>query len=209
MVIFGSAISMIYKNFLINYVTVFWFLGLSIILIFLLDVPKTVSFSAWIAITILTNSLNLIFYNISILVEDRAKKFKIIYRIMGLKRNQYLAGTIVSSMILSTLLQLCLHVIAFLYRWKKSLPLEPFANEKGLLILGLAYDFQQTLVAYSMSFMFRKVETAQKIGNIISFGVLYITFMLCFLEKYEIVRQFSPFEEFIQFTIEIINKMNK
>ena len=118
---------------------------------------------------------------------------------MGLKRNQYFIGSVISSILLTTVLQAVSHIIGFVYKFKTGAEIDFLINEKQFIILALVYYLQQTFVSFAFSYAFQKIDTARSITSIIFPLVFYYTVYAILSESQTLFKIISPFTEFLDY----------
>lgn len=198
-----TTLAVLYKNFLINKPMVFFSLILNAFVFVNFVVVNKFPIMGWLCLASIFNSLNVMTFNTYLFVEDKANKFKVIYKVMGLRRNQYFIGGVLSAMFLTVVLQLSSHLIGLCWRLYKQDGFKFAPNELSLMIVSLLYYLQQTFVSIAFSYAFKKIDTARSVSGIVFPLTLYYTAYAVLSEGQQIPKLLSPFTEIVDYAIEV------
>lgn len=207
----GSIKAVVYKNLIMNKLMIILSIifGTLIGVQFLAAKDKTkFPISLVLIFAIMMVSVNLMTFMSFLLVEDRANKFKIVYKVMGLRRNQYFIGSVLSSVVMTSIIQIALHLILMLFKVANGFEIKFEINEKQVFILSFFHYLLITFVSFTISYAFKKIETARSITSILYPLTLYVTFYLVIMDKNLPLQFISPFSEMIYLARDIVFEPN-
>ena len=132
------------------------------------------------------------------MVDDRTTKFKIIYKIMGLKNIGYLLAQIIFNFLLATFLLLICFFFTLLQKsiMKKNLEID-FCYK--IFFLGMILFLQVIFFNMILSYIFKRPKLARDLGSWINIIMIFVASYLVFVSQNNFLRFFLPYQSFIRF----------
>lgn len=205
MIEFGSVKAIIYRNMLLNKKLVFFSFGL-ILWGFLQIVAFKIQITFLYMILVPIVGLQQQTFYTHSMVEDRHTNFKIIFKIMGLRRNQYFIGQTISFNLVGICMIFLIFICGIFCNFiEKSNKIFEFADLE-ILGISICYFFLLTFFSICVSYCFKNPQIAKEFTTILYYIVFYYSVYIAIAGKHVLLQYLSPHTFYVKFCWAIFMK---
>lgn len=194
--------AVVYRNLLLNRTILYFIFMIMALLILNLLNNKISIFWLSIFFVMFLAFLQQYFYTFS-MVEDRGSGFKTTYKVMGLSKNAYFFGQLVSFMVTSTGVLLIIIFASILERGKEIQKSVPFVTMLKFFLIAELYMLVLSCMSILVSYAFKKSTTARAFTVAIFWGLLTSSLLRIFEEKDPLFWFLNPQHIYLQFMIRL------
>jgi ATP-binding cassette subfamily A (ABC1) protein 3 len=198
---FGSIQAISYRNFWLSYRANIYslaFMSWGIATMFVWELR----YSSMYPFIIYLLHIQQISINTYAMADDRCSGFKTSYHIMGLKKNQYMVGQLLSFIIQGTSINMLMYILGMLFNFLGGYQVLD-AIESMFFVLAFLFLVQLSAFCMFVSFFFRNSLLAKDITFGINFLLIYFSLFWLFNGGSFIVKLLSPYYVFTESTINV------